>query len=410
LRRALFFAGVHMKKICLFLSFIFLCGAIYAQDYYMTADKNKTPLKVGKISEVQSLMASSGKSKKYQFVLLSFSNGQGVFVLAPISFNQELSPEGVTFTDKKNEDYTFDINVKNSSAKAGEDLNAFKTQALSAKAQLTSESSIVMNGNEVKQIFFDMPDASRSAAFMTDYRGKNLLFMTQGGKKNIALRVNALKKVILSLGTLQADSSAAAPVAAVPAAVSSNTAPAAVVPAAVATVNVAAPSANPALAALQKSGLKDLQDDVYIQSLKVLSQSRGRRQIIFRYGTSSFSAAVSSNLDVSLDDGRLLFKLPRRPKNVFFMEIVSPRSKPYYASLLRKNGEGHAFKSQGAKREKLGVNSVNVLTKDALSKKAVNYFFKQNGIPFVVSYIADTDDNMQYAQMAEDIISSLRAK
>ena len=199
-----------MKNIILGLTFLFACGTVSAQDYFVTKDRNKSSFKVNKITEVQNIFKVQGKSDKYQFVLLSFSNGEGVFTLVPVNFDKELSLDGLSLTDKKDEDYYIDISIKDSSAKPQEDVAAFKKEVASSGAKMVSEQDVIINTRKVKEMLFSMASGRQAYAYMIDYK-KNILFITQGTKDNIKERSMVVKRIIAALGLVQTADGSASP-------------------------------------------------------------------------------------------------------------------------------------------------------------------------------------------------------
>ena len=75
----------------LFLSFVFMFCAlgVYAQDYYLTKEKNKTPLAVESVEGIAKTLKSLGKDGKYKPVILSKNAAEAVYVLAPVSLNTD---------------------------------------------------------------------------------------------------------------------------------------------------------------------------------------------------------------------------------------------------------------------------------------------------------------------------------
>ena len=397
-----------MKNIFFVLAFLFVSPVINAQDYYLTSDRNETSINVNKITDMPDVLKAQGKDKKYQSVVLSFSNGEGIFVLAPITFEREITLEGISLTDKKDEDYYIDISVKNISNNPKEDYEKFKKEATSASAKITSEKEIIIRGKKVKEVIFSMPKGAAAAGYMLDYK-KNLLFITQGTDKNIMQHSAQVKRIIASIGIVRTvqDSAAAqnvAPAPAIPAApAAKNTA----VVGQSATVVAPAEETNPAIAAMQQAGLSTAQDveDTDIHSLKVTAQGSKTSKVAFKYAGSSYYVLTSSDIKTTLQDGRVYFASPRRGKNIMYLEVSSQKSKTFYASVIKEYGEGHALKAQPAKELKLGANSVRLIRKAALNKSANNYFIKK-GNSFVLSYIADSKDDIYFDGIAKAILTS----
>ncbi len=397
-----------MKNIFFVLAFLFVSPVINAQDYYLTSDRNETSINVNKITDMPDVLKEQGKDKKYQSVVLSFSNGEGIFVLAPITFEREITLEGISLTDKKDEDYYIDISVKNISNNPKEDYEKFKKEATSASAKITSEKEIIIRGKKVKEVIFSMPKGAAAAGYMLDYK-KNLLFITQGTDKNIMQHSAQVKRIIASIGIVRTvqDSAAAqnvAPAPAIPAApAAKNTA----VVGQPATIVAPAEETNPAIAAMQQAGLSTAQDveDTDIHSLKVTAQGSKTSKVAFKYAGSSYYVLTSSDIKTTLEDGRVYFASPRRGKNIMYLEVSSQKSKTFYASVIKEYGEGHALKAQPAKELKLGANSARLIRKTALNKSANNYFIKK-GNSFVLSYIADSKDDIYFDGIAKAILTS----
>ncbi len=391
-----------MKNIFFVLAFLFVSPVINAQDYYLTSDRNETSINVNKITDMPDVLKEQGKDKKYQSVVLSFSNGEGIFVLAPITFEREITLEGISLTDKKDEDYYIDISVKNISNNPKEEYEKFKKEATSASAKITSEKEIIIRGKKVKEVIFSMPKGAAAAGYMLDYK-KNLLFITQGTDKNIMQHSAQVKRIIASIGIVRTvqDSAAAQTVAPAPAA--KNTA--VVSPAA--TVVAPAEETNPAIAAMQQAGLSTAQDveDTDIHSLKVTAQGSKTSKVSFKYAGSSYYVLTSSDIKTTLEDGRVYFASRRRGKNIMYLEVSSQKSKTFYASVIKEYGEGHALKAQPAKELKLGANSARLIRKTALNKSANNYFIKK-GNSFVLSYIADSKDDIYFDGVAKALLTS----
>ena len=161
---------------------------------------------------------------------------------------------------------------------------------------------------------------------------------------------------------------------------------------------------------MKQAGLSTAQDveDTDIQSLKVTPAGSAANKISFKYNGLSYSLSAPAQVKATLEDGRIYFATPRRGKNILFLEVPGTKSKTFYASILKTYGEGHVLKPQKATDVKLGANSVRVLRKAALNKAANNYFFKQNS-SFVISYIADSKDDIYFDTLAKSLITSFKA-
>ena len=403
-----------MKTVLFVLAFLFISPLLFAQDYYLTADKNATPITVNSITDMPQLLKAQGKDKKYQSVVLSFSNGEGLFVLAPLTFDREITLEGISLTDKNDEDYYIDISVKNISDNPKEDYEKFKKEATSASAKIISEKDILIRAKRVKEVIFSMPKGVAAAGYMFDYK-KNFLFITQGTDKNIAQHSDEVKKIIASLGVVHtAQYTASAPTPNIPATKASAKSSAANIPAQPAaagqSVALAAPSAeveNPAITAMKQAGLSTAQDveDTDIHSLKVTAQGSKANKVAFKYAGGSYSVVAPSDINVTLQDGRIYFATPRRGKNIMYLEVPSQKSKTFYASAVKDYGEGHVLKAQPAQSVKLGGNTVRLIRKTALNKSANNYFIKK-GSNFVLSYIVDSKDDGYFDGVAKAILTS----
>ncbi len=399
-----------MKNILFVLAFLFTASFLNAQDYYLTADKNATPLTVNKITDMPDVLKAQGKDKKYQSVVLSYSNGEGLFVLVPTTFNREISLDGMSLIDKNDEDNYIDISVKNISKNPKEDLERFKKEATSSAAKITSEKDILIKGKTIKEVLFSTPNGNAAAGYMFDYK-KNFLFITQGTAKNIAARCGQVKKIIASLGVVRtAEYGGESAQNTVPASPSA----AAQITAAKTSAALPAPSAsaeaeaeNPAITAMKQAGLSTAQDveDTDIHSLKVTAQGSKTNKVAFKYAGSSYYVLSPSDVKATLEDGRVYFASPRRGKNIMYLEVSSQKSKTFYASALKNYGEGHALKAQPAKELKLGANSVRLIRKTALNKSANNYFIKKNS-SFVLSYIADSKDDIYFEGLAKALLTS----
>ncbi len=404
-----------MKNIFFVLAFLFISPVLSAQDYYLTADRNETPLTVSKITDMTDLLKAQGKDKKYQSVVLSFSNGEGLFVLAPLSFEREITLEGISLTDKTDEEYYIDISVKDISDKPKEDYEKFKKEATASSAKITSEKEIIIRGKRVREVIFTMPKGV-AAGYMLDYK-KNLLFITQGTEKNITQHSDQVKRIIASLGVVRTAQNAAEQQALPPAANALINTPAAakpaaknaaaVVPAAAVPALAAAEETNPAITAMKQAGLTTAQDveDTDIYSLKVTAQGSKTNKVSFKYAEGSYSVVAPSDVNVTLQDGRIYFAAPRRGKNIMYLEVPSQKSKTFYASAVKDYGEGHVLKAQPAQAIKLGGNTVRLIRKTALNKSANNYFIKK-GSSFVLSYIADSKDDGYFDGVAKSILTS----
>lgn len=396
-----------MKNILFVLAFLFVTPLLNAQDYYLTADKNAIPVVVSKITDMADILKAQGKDKKYQSVVLSFSNGEGIFIIVPTTFNREISLDGISLTDKNDEEYYIDISVKNSSKNPKEELEAFKKEATSSSAKVTSEKDITIGGKTIKEVLFSTPKGNFAAGYMLDYK-KNLLFITQGTSKNIAERCAQVKKIIASLGVVQTVEYASSVAQNLPPA---NTLPA-VAPSAAKTGNNAASASsaeaqNPAVTAMKQAGLGTAQDveDTDIHSLKVTAQGTKTNKVTFKYAGGSYYVLSSSDIKATLEDGRIYFTTPKRGKNIMYLEVPGQKSKTFYASAIKEYGEGHALKAQPAKELKLGANSVRLIRKTALNKSANNYFIKKDG-NFVLSYIADSKDDIYFDGVAKAVLTS----
>lgn len=400
-----------MKNIIAGVVAALLCSAaLNAQDYYLTKDKNQTPFKVGKITQVQDILKTQGKTDKYQFVLLSYSNGAGVFTLAPINFNKELSLDGISLTDKKDENYYIDISIKDISQKLADEVASFKKEVAQSGAKLASEKDLSINKRAVKEMMFTMANGKQAAAYMLEYK-KNLLFITQGSPEAIALRTAVVKRIIAALGMVQTDDSPTKDIMPAAAPQTQADAASAADAKAVAPAQTEAKPADTAAQAQQDAApvaVLQEEQDTDIHSLKVAAQGRNNK-ITFKCAGNSFAFSVPNDVKTTVEEGRLYFATPQRGKNIFFMEAQSVKSKAFYSSILKTYGDGHVLKSRPVKEIKAGPYSVRVIKKTALNKAANNYFFKA-GENFVVSYIVDAKDDIYFDGIAKGAITSFKAE
>ena len=105
-----------MKKL-LVLTFIFIAANCFAQDYYLTPAKNKTPLKVRTTADISKVLKLQDKDKKYRSIVLFSDKKQAVYFLVPASLNvkpnnkNSFSISNYNENDDTDENKSFNINV-----------------------------------------------------------------------------------------------------------------------------------------------------------------------------------------------------------------------------------------------------------------------------------------------------------
>lgn len=395
-----------MRKILLAVISLMLCaGSCFAQDYFLTADKNETPLKLDRFGQIVEILNIQGKASKYQPVLLDMQNTEAIFLLAPRGFKQEIAEEGIMLLDPKQENVFIDIELMPNKGSLAVYAGQFKEEYTDPddkrSAAFLSQKEIQLNGHAVMEvILYSSEDKSYIYGYYVNYKNKkDIKFTMVVTAAENTKYVNILKDAISSLGTIQIKEGAQG--AAQPAETAGQVAANAET-----SVNATAENAAKIVAEEEKKQPKVARLPIIIDVSQATKDAKTNK-VNFSTVNTSYYFEVPSDVKASLKDGRIYFNTSIRTKNVFFMELPGSKSKDYYEEVVKKFTSGQSLRQVSAQKAKVGVKEVRVTRKLGLNRAANNYFFKE-GESFAISSMSDSKDEKYFDNVAKTIINTIK--
>ena len=132
-------------KTVLALLFMSVSFTALAQDYYLTEDRNKHPLRVSSVQDINKVLKDQGKADKYKPVILTQNASEALFLLVPASLNVRKGEKGFLVSN-------YDIEANAEDVNDGFDINiSLRDEAEDIKARIAEYS--LESGEKVKPLF-----------------------------------------------------------------------------------------------------------------------------------------------------------------------------------------------------------------------------------------------------------------
>ena len=379
-----------MKKL-LTLFFILISAYCFAQDYYLTPNKNKTPLQVKSAADITNVLKQQNKDKKYRVVVLYSDAKEAVYILVPASLNVNLSDNDFIINNYDSESETenppanaFDINVSFKDAPEDMEQN-FKQLAKEEQKKIAHERSEKVYGrNKFEKFAFGIENYNITV-LTAPYAGKfvELVYMVQTDKSGSSA-VN--KKGEAALGI------------------------------AAASLNRAVFTANPEVPYTEDSSEDILKEEVppvlenFTSDKVSASQTAYKLDIKQGEDTYSYTFTLPSSVTVKQDnssDIRLI--IDKTANSEMWFELVYKNSKQYNDTALAQYAAGKKLNKAKKTKFKAGQKTVTFVKKTALNVNASSYFFNIGDKKFVLSFIAPSAKLPAYEQNAAALLRSFKA-
>lgn len=372
-----------MKKL-LSLFFILFCANCFAQDYYLTPNKNRTPLKVKSAADISAVLKQQKKDSKYRVVVLDSNAKQAVYILVPASLNVNLSDNDFVINNYDSEsdnppEDAFDINV--SFKDVPEDMQQnFKQLAKEENKKITHERSKKVYGrNKFEKYVFNIENY-KTTVLTAPYAGKfvEFVYVIRAQKDGSASN----KKGEAALGIAAASLNRAVFTAKASSYAEDS--------------GEDMPEMPPALENFSSSKLSANQT-AYKFDIK---QDEDTYAYTFTL-PSSFAAKQDNSSDV-----RII--IDKTDNSEMWLELVYKNSKQYNDAALSKYAAGKKLNAAQRTKFRAGSNTVAFVKKTALNVNASSYFFNKGDKKFVLSFVAPSSKTPSYEQAAAALLKSFK--
>ena len=392
----------------IFLSFVFMfCTlGVYAQDYYLTKDKNKTPLAVESVEGIAQTLKNRGKDGKYKPVILSKNASEAVYVLAPVSLKSDSDEDASVIGNYNDEDesevlepgsFIISLTLKDTP----EDIQ-------SALKEYSEES-----GEEIRPAYgkktygrinynvcsFSTKD-SKNMILTAPYNGRYISINYMASSKpdpktaqgtKISRGEAALGIVVSSLNRAVFNTSGKG--------VSENK-------------NINSP--------LPAEGVNAVSEPAEEKHAPVLenwlSKNISARSVRFSFdineGDNTYSYIMLLPASIAAkpegkDEARIILK--QDADSIMWLEPVFKNSRAYNEEALNKYAPGKKLTQNPVRKIKAAGKNVNFIRKTALNVNSSSYFFKEGGRSFVLSFIAPSSKLTAYEKDSAAVLNGFKS-
>lgn len=386
-------------RIFLFFILSFFAVNAFAQDYYLTMNKNKTPLKVKSAAAISELLKKQGKDSKYQVVILNQNPKGAVYTLVPASLSVETEDNVTNITSLKEGNVAFGLTVefpdKLEDVQAG--IEEMKTEFPDLK--LTQSNKLYsrikykrydVSSSEFKQIILQAPYAGKyvQMSYTTEAieaKDKDGKPMADKNEAVLGIAASSLNRAVFTAETPKEAQKTFAKTS----------------------VKV---SAKPAEEAFANAGANSAASEVLPPviselSIRKLAPRASEISFILTDGENVYLSKITTVQEypsAKAEGGRLILKAE---KDAFmWLEPVFKDSKAYNASILQKYAPGKKFNTPRKNKVKVGTKEVNMVKYSALNESTISYFFKDGGRRFVLSFIAPSSKLPAYEKSSAEIL------
>lgn len=389
-----------MKSI-LALLFMTVSLSVFAQDYYLTKERNKLPLTVSSVQDIGNVLKEQGKADKYQPVILTQNASEAVYLLVPAGLSVRSEDEGFLVSN-------YDIEKNVDEVKNGFDINiTLRDEAEDIKARIAEYS--LESGEEVKPLFskkmygrimyevctFDMGELS-SIVLTAPFNGKfvELNYMTpketqkdllEGQKKGtdnkkgeaaLGIAASSLNKALF--GKRNAD-----------------------------VVTASADAEKP-----QSGRAERPEPELTNWTLKKLSARNMQASFNIEEGENVYSYVLNLPGDVSpkaqdKKDGRVIIK--EEADAIMWLEPVYKNSKNFNDEMTEKYAPEKKFTANPSRKVKMGGKDISFSKKTALNVNSYSYFFNEGGRKFVLSFIAPSSKLKDYELLSGHALNGFKS-
>ncbi len=389
-----------MKSI-LALLFMTVSLSVFAQDYYLTKERNKLPLTVSSVQDIGNVLKEQGKADKYQPVILTQNASEAVYLLVPAGLSVRSEDEGFLVSN-------YDIEKNVDEVKNGFDINiTLRDEAEDIKARIAEYS--LESGEEVKPLFskkmygrimyevctFDMGELS-SIVLTAPFNGKfvELNYMTpketqkdllEGQKKGtdnkkgeaaLGIAASSLNKALF--GKRNAD-----------------------------VVTASADAEKP-----QSGRAERPEPELTNWTLKKLSARNMQASFNIEEGENVYSYVLNLPGDVSpkaqdKKDGRVIIK--EEADAIMWLEPVYKNSKNFNDEMTEKYAPEKKFTANPSRKVKMGGKDISFSKKTALNVNSYSYFFNEGGRKFVLSFIAPSSKLKDYELLSGQALNGFKS-
>ncbi len=385
----------------LFLSFVFMFCAlgVYAQDYYLTKEKNKTPLAVESVEDITKTLKSRGKDGKYKPVILSKNASEAVYVLAPVSLNA---------------DGDEDLSVISNYDQSEEEIS--KPGAFAISAALKSEPEDIKD--EIKEYSEEYDDDIRPQYTKRTYGRINYdvcSFSTKEAKIIILTAPYNGKYISFNyMASLNADPKAI---------------PGAKISRGEAALGIIASSLNRAVFTAADAKQKAEQTPKISEPAFEATEERtapvledwsskniSAREVQFSFNITENDKTYSyiMTLPVAIaakpegkEGARIILK--QESDAVMWLEPVFKNSRSYNDEALAKYAPGKKFTQNPTRKIKISGKDVSFVRKTALNVNASSYFFAEGGRRFVLSFVTPSSKLTSYESAASSVLNKFKS-
>lgn len=385
----------------IFLSFVFMFCAfgVYAQDYYLTKEKNKTPLSVESVAGIAQTLKSRGKDGKYKPVILSKNASEAVYVLAPASlyadgdedvfvisnYNQEeeeLSKPGAFAISAalKSEPEDIKNGIKEYSEEYGEEIRPQYTKRTYGRINYdvcsfsTKEAKIIIltapyNGKYISINYMASPNADPKAV-----PGAKI----SKGEAALGIIASSLNRAVFTGGAAKQNAEQ--------------------------TPKISEPAHEPA----EERTAPILED--------WSSKNISAREVQFSFNISENDKTYSYQMTLPVgisagpegkNDARIILK--QEADAVMWLEPVFKNSRAYNDEVLAKYAPGKKFTQNPTRKIKIAGKDVSFSKKTALNVNASSYFFGEGGRRFVLSFVTPSSKLTSYETAASAVLSKFKS-
>lgn len=389
-----------MKKV-LALLFMGVSFTAFAQDYYLTKERNKQPLKVASVQDINKLLKEQGKADKYKPVILTQNASEALFLLVPASLNVRKEEEGFLVSN-------YDIEANAEDVKDGFDINiALRDEAEDIKARIAEYS--LESGEDVKPLFskkmygrimyevctFDMGELS-SIVLTAPFNGKfiELNYMTPRKTKKDLLEGKKVdagnKKGEAALGI------------------------------AASSLTKALFGKNAAQGGKISADVDDLQSgrqerpapELSDWMVKKLSPRNLQASFNINEGEEVYSYVIvlpeeSSPKPQDEKEGRITIK--EEADAIMWLEPVYKNSKNFNDEMTDKYAPEKNFTQNPGRKIKRGGKDISFVKKTALNVNSYSYFFNEGGRKFVLSFIAPSSKLKDYEILSGEVLNGFKS-
>ena len=385
----------------LFLSFVFMFCAlgVYAQDYYLTKEKNKTPLAVESVEGIAKTLKSLGKDGKYKPVILSKNAAEAVYVLAPVSLNtdsdedlsvisnydqseEEISKPGAFAISAalKNEPEDIKSGIKEYSEEYGEEIRPQYTKRTYGRINYdvcsfsTKEAKIIIltapyNGKYISFNYMASPNADPKSV-----SGAKI----SRGEAALGIIASSLNRAVFASGAAKQN--------------------------AVQTPKISEPAAAPA----EERTAPVLED----WSSKNISAREVQFSFNIAENDKTYSYIMTLPVGISAkpegkEDARIILK--QEADALMWLEPVFKNSRSYNDEVLAKYAPGKKFTQNPTRKIKIAGKGVNFVRKTALNVNASSYFFAEGGRRFVLSFVTPSSKLTSYESAASAVLNKFKS-